>query len=62
MSIRESAADLGGALIVEQYPNSVTTRPDVWSPIGDSLVAMKRLKAAWDPKDILSPGRFAGDL
>jgi glycolate oxidase FAD binding subunit len=59
---RKAAASLGGALVVEHYPNGFNGERDVWGPPGDPLEAMRRLKAAWDPKGILSPGRFVGGL
>jgi glycolate oxidase FAD binding subunit len=62
MSTRKAAASLGGALVVEQYSNGFNGKRDVWGPPGDSLEAMRRLKAAWDPKGILSPGRFVGGI
>jgi glycolate oxidase FAD binding subunit len=59
---RKAAASLGGALVVEQYPNGFKAEPDVWGPRGDHWEAMRRLKAEWDPKGVLSPGRFVGGL
>jgi FAD/FMN-containing dehydrogenase len=59
---RKAAAGLGGALVVERYPNGFNAERDVWGPPGDSLEAMRRLKAAWDPKGVLSPGRFVGGI
>ena len=59
---RQAAASLGGALVVEQCPSGSRAQGDVWGAPGDSLEPMRRLKAAWDPKDILSPGRFVGGI
>jgi glycolate oxidase FAD binding subunit len=59
---RKAAASLGGALVVEQYPNGFDAEGDAWGAPGDSLEAMRKLKAAWDPKGILSPGRFVGGI
>jgi len=59
---RKAAASLGGALVVEQYPNGFDAERDAWGAPGDSLEAMRRLKAAWDPKSVLSPGRFVGGI
>jgi glycolate oxidase FAD binding subunit len=59
---RKAAASLGGALVVEKYPSGFNAERDVWGSPGDSLEAMRRLKAAWDPKGVLSPGRFVGGL
>ena len=59
---RKAAESLGGALVVEQYPNGFIGERDVWGAPGDSLETMRRLKAAWDPKGVLSPGRFVGGI
>lgn len=59
---RKAAASLGGALVVERYPDGFNADRDTWGPAGDSLEAMRKLKEAWDPKGILSPGTFLGGL
>jgi glycolate oxidase FAD binding subunit len=59
---RKAAEGLGGALVVEQYPKGFTGEWDVWGSPGDAFEAMRGLKAAWDPKGILSPGRFVGGI
>lgn len=59
---RKAAASLGGALVVEQYASGFDAERDPWGAPGDSLEAMRKLKAAWDPKGVLSPGRFVGGL
>ena len=35
---------------------------DVWGPPGDDFEIMRKVKQTWDPKGILSPGRFVGGL
>jgi glycolate oxidase FAD binding subunit len=59
---RKAAANFGGALVVERYPRGFNAERDVWGPPGNFLEATRRLKAAWDPKNTLSPGRFVGGL
>jgi len=59
---RKAAESLGGALVVEQYPNGFNAESDVWGPPGDTFEAMRGVKAAWDPKGVLSPGRFVGGI
>ena len=61
-SARKAAVDLGGALVVEQYPTGFDGERDPWGAPDDSLEAMRKLKSAWDPKGILSPGRFVGGI
>lgn len=60
--LRKAAEDLGGALVVESCPFDLKSRVDVWGVTGDDLDAMRKLKAVWDPKSILAPGRFVGGL
>jgi glycolate oxidase FAD binding subunit len=35
---------------------------DVWGEAGDALGVMRQMKAAWDPTNTLSPGRFVGGI
>lgn len=60
--LRQSAEALGGSLVVERCPAETKKCLDVWGNAGDSFEVMRKLKEAWDPKGILSPGRFAGGL
>jgi glycolate oxidase FAD binding subunit len=62
MNARKSAENLGGALVVEQYPAGFEGERDVWGAPGDLLQSMRGLKAVWDPRGILSPGRFVGGI
>jgi glycolate dehydrogenase FAD-binding subunit len=53
----------GGSLVVEHAPIEIRARLDVWGPVDDrALAIMRRLKAEFDPRGILSPGRFVGGL
>lgn len=60
--LRALARELGGSLIVESAPLEVKTGVDTWGPPGDDFEMMRKMKAAWDPKGILAPGRFLGGL
>ena len=60
--LRQSAQDLGGALLVERCPLELKARLDVWGEPGDDFKVMRKVKAAWDPKGILSPGRMIGRI
>jgi len=62
MNARKAAESLGGALVVERYPDGFSGECDVWGAAGDLLQAMRGLKRAWDPRSILSPGRFVGGI
>jgi len=35
---------------------------DVWGGAGDDIEVMRQVKAAWDPKGVLAPGRFGAGL
>lgn len=60
--LRVAAQDLGGALMLERCHWDIKSRVDVWGPTGDDFSLMGKVKAAWDPKRILAPGRFVGRL
>ena len=61
-TLRQVAAGLGGTMVVENCPAHFKQRVDVWGPPGDDFEVMRKLKLAWDPKGILSPGRFVGGI
>jgi glycolate oxidase FAD binding subunit len=60
--LRQIARDLGGCLVVERCPVDLKSHLDVWGPAGDDFEVMKKIKAVWDPKSVLAPGRFVGGL
>ena len=60
--LRHIAHDLGGSLAVTRCPAELKPALDVWGPPGDDFEVMRKLKAAWDPKGTLSPGRFMGGI
>jgi len=60
--LRDRARTLGGALIVERCPAELKEQLDVWGTPQDDLGIMRKLKATWDPKGTLAPGRFLGRL
>ncbi len=59
---REVARKLGGYLVVERAGPDLKAAVDVWGPLGPELELMRRLKAEFDPKGILNPGRFVGGI
>jgi glycolate oxidase FAD binding subunit len=61
-NVRKFAVSLGGVLVVERYPAGFQRERDVWGAPGDVLHSMRGLKAVWDPRGILSPGRFVGGI
>jgi glycolate oxidase FAD binding subunit len=60
--LRQAAADLGGTLVIEHCPLELKSHVDVWGAGGDDLEAMRKMKSAWDPQGVLSPGRFLGGI
>ncbi len=60
--LRRLADNAGGALVIERGPAVLKERVDVWGETGDDFEVMRKLKEAWDPKGVLSPGRFVGGL
>jgi len=59
---REILVGLGGYMVVMKLPEAARDRIDVWGTPPDGLGVMTRLKAAFDAKGILNPGRFVGGI
>jgi glycolate oxidase FAD binding subunit len=56
------AVEAGGSLVVAAAPVEVKQRVDVWGDVGSALPLMRRLKAQFDARGTLNPGRFVGGL
>ena len=59
---RQALIEMGGYLVVMDTPEGVRGDIDVWGTTPDGLCVMRRLKTAFDAKDILNPGRFIGGI
>ena len=59
---REALVGLGGYLVVMALPDAARDGIDVWGTPPEGLSVMQRLKAAFDAKAILNPGRFVGGI
>ena len=59
---REILVGLVGYMVVMQLHEAARDGIDVWGTPPDGLGVMKRLKAAFDAKGILNPGRFVGGI
>ena len=59
---REVATQFDGSMVIDAAPAAVKRESDVFGPARSDFAIMKRLKDEFDPKRILSPGRFAGRL
>jgi len=61
-ALAESAAGVGGCLLVEAAPPEVKEGLDVWMPTPDGVDLTRRLKRVCDPGNVLSPGRMASRI
>lgn len=61
-ALRREAEAVGGSLVVEAAPPNVKRHLDAWGKPGEAFAVMRRLKAEFDPRGILSPGRFPGGI
>ena len=43
-------------------PAELKSKLNLWGTLGDDFASMRQLKAALDPKNILSAGRFYGGI
>lgn len=57
-----SSSEIGGRPMIEWCPTELKSQVNVWGPARDDLMLMQRLKKAFDPQGILSPGRFIGGI
>lgn len=62
LKIRDRLQNNKGFLSVLTAPNSVKQEIDVWGYTGNALEMMRQIKAQFDSKNILSPGRFVGGI
>jgi len=59
---RGLANQAGGQAMVEWAPLAVKERVAVWDAAGPTLRLMKGIKERLDPRGILNPGRFVGEI
>jgi glycolate oxidase subunit GlcD len=60
--LRQEAETLGGNLVVESAPIEIKNEFAAWGGFGSAADLMKRVKSELDPQNLLSPGRFEGEL
>ena len=58
----ETCAARGWAVFVEAASAELKRRVDVFGPPADTLPLMRALKQRFDPRGVLSPGRYAGRI
>jgi len=61
-SVEHAARRSGGNFAIESMPSCEKSGIDVFGEVGPALAIMKRLKAEFDPRSLLNPGRFAGGI
>ena len=61
-SLLAEAERLEGRGVVEWSPEDVKQRINIWGTLRDDFALMQRLKAHFDPHNILNPGRFYGGI
>ena len=62
LKMRQQCEVNRGFLSILTAPNTVKESMDVWGYSGNSLQVMRQIKAQFDSKNILSPGRFVGGI
>ncbi|BAY11250.1 FAD-binding oxidoreductase [Calothrix sp. NIES-2098] len=62
LKMREICQTHSGFLSILEAPATVKEKFDVWGYTGNALDLMRRIKAQFDSKNILSPGRFVGGI
>jgi glycolate oxidase FAD binding subunit len=62
MDLRQKLNSMLGSLVILDCPRELKDGLDVWGSPGDMLALMKSIKAQFDPRGILNPGRFVGAI
>jgi glycolate oxidase FAD binding subunit len=62
LSLRRDAEALDGSLVLETAPLSLKRSLDTWGNVREGFSVMRRLKAEFDPRALLTPGRFLGGI
>jgi glycolate oxidase FAD binding subunit len=60
--LRTRLESRGGSLSILRCPPDVKSKMDVWGTAGDALPLMRSIKAQFDPKGTLNPGRFIAGI
>jgi glycolate oxidase FAD binding subunit len=61
-TLREWCDSFGGYLTILQAPKTVKHAIDVWGYSGNAFPVMRRIKETFDPHNLISAGRFVGEL
>jgi len=60
--LRDLTQRHSGHLLLARAPRELKAGGDVWFPVPQALSLMRGLKQAFDPQNILNPGRFVAGL
>jgi glycolate oxidase FAD binding subunit len=60
--LRARVGSLGGSVVALRVPDPMRGRIDVWGPDPGALPLMREIKRRFDPRRILNPGRFVGNI
>lgn len=60
--LRASVAAANGSLVIERAPAEVRRQSDAWGDIGSPDGLMRTIKARFDPKGLLNPGKFVSGI
>jgi glycolate oxidase FAD binding subunit len=61
-ALRAEAERAEGSLVLEAAPAALKRAMDAWGKPRQALSVMRRLKAEFDPRGLMSPGRFVGGI
>jgi len=61
-ALRREAEGAEGSLVVEAAPVALKRRLEAWGKPGEAFPVMRRMKAEYDPRGFLNPGRFLGGI
>ena len=60
--LRDEAEGASGSLVVEAAPAELKRSLDAWGRPPEAAAVMRRLKAEFDPRGLMSPGRFLAGI
>ena len=61
-ALRREAEGALGSLVVEAAPVALKQHLEAWGKPGEAFPVMQRMKAEYDPRGFLNPGRFLGGI
>jgi glycolate oxidase FAD binding subunit len=60
--LRDHVMGSGGTVVALQVPENLRGKLDPWGSPPESIELMREIKRRFDPKRILNPGRFMGEI